>query len=423
MTFLSIFFYDFILKVYYLLILFSSLFNNKAKKWIKGRKNIFSAIQQFTSTVNPQTSKIIWFHCSSLGEFEQGRPLIEKIKEQNHEYKIVLTFFSPSGYEVRKKYSEADAIFYLPLDTKKNAEIFLEFVQPQLAIFVKYEFWYHYLNTLHKKNIPAILISAKFRDYQIFFQWYGKLFKDLLKKFKHIFVQDKNSFDLLHAHKIQNISIANDTRFDRVVEISKIIKPNMIIEKFKQDKNIIIAGSTWEQDERIISNLKITTGNFKIIIAPHEINESRIESIIRSFSESKIIRYSLTNENNVTDKNILIIDNIGMLSSLYQYGKIAFIGGGFGKGIHNILEAAVFGLPIFFGPHYKKFNEAVDLVNLGGAFVAEGNMNYNGKLFSLMQGKEEYTVASAICKKYVQSKTGGTATILNYLNSSIKIFS
>lgn len=422
MNFILLLLYDLALKIYFFAIFIFSFFNDKAKKWVDGRKNIFVTIEKKISEVRTPNSELVWFHCSSLGEFEQGRPLIEKIRSQNPKVKIILTFFSPSGYEVRKNYAIADAVFYLPLDSKENAEKFIGLLKPRLSVFVKYEFWHHYISVLHSKNIPSILVSALFRNNQIFFKWYGMFFKNLLPKFSHIFVQDENSLRLLQSVGVQNTSLANDTRFDRVLDISRQVKPILLIEKFKDGKNIFIAGSTWEKDEDIISNCKLQIANCKLIIAPHEIDEKHLQTIIQKFNKSKIIRYSQANENNVHDKDMLLIDNIGILSSLYQYGKFAYIGGGFGRTIHNIQEPAVFGLPVFFGPHFRKFNEAKELVKTNGAFPIKNADELEEKLFSLIKNESEYQTASEICKKYVLSKSGGTKMILDYLNSS-KIFS
>ena len=364
----------------------AALFGNaKAKLWIEGRKNIFQKVKNKISELNTPNSKLIWFHCASLGEFEQGRPLIESIKALSlgrgvgGEAKIILTFFSPSGYEIRKNYEHANAVFYLPLDTKENAKKFIELIQPSMVFFIKYEFWYHYFMELHKRKIPVYVVSAIFRPDQLFFKWYGGLFRKLLKTVKHFFVQNENSKSLLNSLGINNVTVSGDTRFDRVFDTCQNVKSFPLIEKFKDNKKVLIAGSTWEQDEKLLVELATLSpsplsqgrgvgGEVKLIIAPHEIHESHIQSIIQQLKNLTIVRYSQANEENVKGADVLVIDNIGMLSSLYQYGNIAYIGGGFSKGIHNILEAATFGMPVIFGPNYEKFQEAKELIRLGGAF-------------------------------------------------------
>ena len=402
---LSIYSYLFAIRI-------ASLFNPKAKLWLKGRKSIFEDLRNKIqdSRLKTKDSKLIWFHCASLGEFEQGRPLMEKLKTQNSKLKILLTFFSPSGYEVRKNYSGADWIFYLPIDTPKNAERFIETIKPSSVFFIKYEFWFNYLNELKNQNIPTYLISGIFRKEQHFFKSYGAWFRKQLNAFTHFYVQDESSEKLLHSINCKNTTLSGDTRFDRVFEISKNVKSIPLIETFKQGKNIFIAGSTWLEDEKMVSSLKLE--NSKLIIAPHEIDEAHIQSIIQQFNNLKTIRFSHANSENVKDAEVLIIDNIGMLSSVYQYGAIAFIGGGFGKGIHNILEAATFGLPVIFGPNYQKFTEAKELITSGGAFCINNEKEFQ-KTLSLLNDKSVLQTASYVASSYVKNKTGATEKILN----------
>lgn len=391
--------------------------NAKAKLWADGRKNIFTIIR--TDFEKLSDKKIIWVHCASLGEFEQGRPVIEKIKSNEPSTLIVLTFFSPSGYEVRKNYSGADFIYYLPIDTLSNAKKFITLIKPAAAFFVKYEFWYNYLYVLKSKKISTYLISGIFRENHYFFKWYGKWARQQLSCFTHFYLQNKLSEKLLNTIGYTNTTVAGDTRFDRVFEISKSVKKIPLIEQFKQGKNILIAGSTWLDDERILSTLDFKTLNFGLIIAPHEINEEHIQAIEELFSKSsavRCLRYSKANELNITKATVLIIDNIGMLSSIYQYGTIAYIGGGFGKGIHNILEAATFGLPIIFGPNYQKFSEAVELIKLGGAFTITTNKEFEDNFTSLTY-PEKLSSASAISRGYISSNTGATDKILNSISS------
>ena len=407
--------YNFGIWVYYLGIWVASFFNKKAKLWIDGRKDIFAKIK----SQNLDNQKIIWFHCASLGEFEQGRPLIEKIKNDLPDYKILLTFFSPSGYEIRKNYELADFIFYLPSDTKKNAKKFLEIVQPKMAIFVKYEFWYNYLNQLDQQKIPTYLISSVFRKEQIFFKPYGSFFKKMLFFFDHIFVQNKKSKTILLENGVSHLSVAGDTRVDRVLEIQKNKKSFDKINAFKGTAEILIGGSTWPPDEDILIEWIHAQKDFrwKFIIAPHDISESHIIEIEKKLKVSSI-RFSKANAFNSAASKVMIIDNIGMLSSLYQYGKTAMIGGGFGSGIHNILEPIAFGLPVIFGKKYQKFEEANQLVETGGGFSI-----LNFEQFKMIMEKLEkenfYNNASTKAKNYILDNQGATGRIFNFIFPSL----
>ncbi len=400
------FLYNFFILVYYLSIKIASLFNAKAKLWVLGRKNIFEHLQ---STFKDASSEIIWFHCASLGEFEQARPIIESIRKHETKYKILLTFFSPSGYEIRKNYAQADYIYYLPIDTIGNARKWIEIIKPSKVFFVKYEFWFNYLNELKRKEIPTYLVSGIFRDDHYFFKWYGGWFVKQLSCFTHFYLQDEKSISLLKSKGITNTTLAGDTRFDRVNDIANSIKTFPIVEQFKKNTPVLIMGSSWKEDETVISEINLN--EYKVILAPHEIDESHIQSIIQLFSKRKILRYSQANSDNVSEANMLIIDNIGMLSSLYQYGAIAYIGGGFGKGIHNILEAATFGLPVLFGPNYNKFNEAKELIQLGGGFTFSNTLELE-KTMKLLHDKIILQKASQIAKNYVQGRIGATEIIL-----------
>lgn len=406
--------YTFSIYLYLFAIRIASLFNPKAKLWIVGRKNIFQKLKSEIGNQNSENS-IIWFHCASLGEFEQGRPLMERIKKENPQSKIILTFFSPSGYEIRKNYEFADHIFYLPMDTPSSAQKFIEIVKPKIAIFVKYEFWFNYLNELKKQSIPTYLICGVFREDQYFFKNYGAWFRKQFNSFTHFYLQDEHSKLSLSSIGYANATVTGDTRFDRVFEISKNVKQFDIVKQFVSDKKVLIAGSTWEEDEKIISEYfnsqKLKTNNYKLIIAPHEIDESHIQSIIGLFNPSSVVRYSEATHKDISSADVLIIDNIGMLSSLYQYGTIAFIGGGFGNGIHNILEAATFGLPIVFGPNHDKFIEAKELIHLGGAFTVS-SVNELKKTIDLLSQSDALQTASLTSKRYVSSRIGATEKIL-----------
>jgi 3-deoxy-D-manno-octulosonic-acid transferase len=338
----------------------SSVFNKKARLMIKGQAEAFDIITK--KKIENQT--YVWFHAASLGEFEQGRPVMEALKRKDPTANILLTFFSPSGYEIRKNYSEADIIVYLPFDTQRNAEKLLNIIPVTKAIFIKYEFWPNYLNSLKIRNIPVYSISAIFRQEQIFFKPYGKWYLGQLHNFNHIFVQDEESLKLLQQHNIQQVSVAGDTRFDRVLEIAEQAKQLPLIEKFvAQSDFTLVAGSTWPADEALLIRWMQEHPESKLILVPHEIHESHILSIT-SRTGKLAIRYTEAEEATVHSYRCLILDTMGMLSSVYQYGNLAYVGGGFGVGIHNILEAAVWGIPVIFGPNYLKFREAEELIQL-----------------------------------------------------------
>lgn len=399
--------------IYSLLIKLASPFNVKARQWVNGRKGLWKVMEQQLQG----GEKRVWFHCSSLGEFEQGRPLMEEFRARHPEYKIVLTFFSPSGYEIRKNYNGADYIFYLPADTKRNAVRFVSLIQPEWAIFIKYEFWLNYLKTLKKQQIRIYLASANFRSNQLFFKWYGSWYRKFLGYFTHIFVQNVQSQDLLRSINMTHVSIAGDTRFDRVAAIAQKSKDLPLVEKFKEGKLTLIAGSSWGKDEEIlVKYINEAPEDIKFIIAPHELHEENIKRLINSVRR-KSICYSQASGENVAGNGLLIIDNIGMLSSLYKYGNIGYIGGGFGKGIHNILEAATFGLPVLFGPNYHKFQEALDLIKEGGAFPVEDYGQLKNKLDEWVNNRELLNQAGRIAKDFVAGSCGATDKILNLVTS------
>ena len=397
---------------YTLSIRIASLFNNKAKLWLNGRKNIFKQLESiFKNEKNP----VIWFHCASLGEFEQGRPIIEKIKDKHPHYKILITFFSPSGFEIRKNYALADYVFYLPVDTASNAKKFIEIVQPQMAFFIKYEFWYHYLNTLNTKQIPTYLISALFRKNQIFFKPYGGFYRKILKYYDYIFVQNDDSMELLIKLGLKNICVSGDTRYDRVSEIAAQAKSLELIEIFKGKNNLIVVGSSWQAEEQLIASYIKQKGlTHKFIFAPHNISENHLLQLERLFSKYKCIRYSKTDKENIAEFDILIIDNIGLLSSLYKYADIAIIGGAFGSGLHNILEAVVYGCPVVFGPKYYRFPEAVDLLNVGGACSVRNTKELINKL-NFLSSPDNKEILYKTCKDFVSSRKGATEKILNFI--------
>ncbi len=406
-----IFFYNIFLIIYKTAISIAARWNSKAKKWIDGRKNWQ---QQFASSWKTQPDDfVVWVHCASLGEFEQGRPVIEKIKSQTSKVKILLTFFSPSGYEIRKNYNGADYVMYLPLDSETNAKTFLDIAQPKLAVFVKYEFWHYYLQELHHRNTESILISGIFRPSQPFFKWWGSFHSNMLQNFSQLFVQNKSSKELLDKIGLSaKTIIAGDTRFDRVIIAANEWKPVEYIEQFCNNQFVIVAGSTWPDDEKILSEyINDHWNNQKLIIAPHEIKEENIKRLKELFPNAVLFSDASANESSLQNFSTLIINNIGYLSRLYKYGNICFVGGGFNSsGHHNILEAAVFNKPVITGPNYRKFKESVDLKKEGGSFCAENATQLN-EVITSMNVEEAGTIAG----NYVQQNGGATATILNWL--------
>jgi 3-deoxy-D-manno-octulosonic-acid transferase len=403
--------YNIFVQVYTGLIRLASIYNPKARQWISGRKDIFRTI----SANIDKTQKYIWFHTASLGEFEQGRPVIEALRQKYPEYKIILTFFSPSGYEIRKNYEGADHIFYLPADTRRNANQFLELVTPAMVFIVKYEFWFNYIDAIFKKNIPLYFFSVKFRPKQYFFAWYGGWFRKNLLKINRIFVQDKPSLLLLQSTGYMNGSISGDTRFDRVLTVASQKKAFPLVAAFAENSKVLIAGSTWPPDENMLMYLiNNNSGNVKYIIAPHEIHTERIRTFQAGISV-KSIRFSEATAENISDACVLIIDNIGILLHLYQYADFSYIGGGFGKNVHNILEAATFGVPVVFGPNYHKFQEIIDLIALGGAFPVKDYETFEKALLKLQNDDAFRGECSEICRNFVKDSAGATEIILKYL--------
>jgi len=406
-------FYNFGINIYTFLVLIASIFNKKAKLWIKGRKKIFSKLKNYDFS----KSKNIWFHVSSLGEFEQARPLIEKIKKQYPKYKIILTFFSPSGYEIRKTYNFADYISYLPSDTIRNSKKFITKINPKLVFFVKYDFWFNYLNQLHNKKIPTFLISGIFRKNQIFFKKIGKPYQKVLKFFDILFVQNQESIDLLKSINLSNAIITGDTRFDRVIEIAENSINIEIAEKFVMDKKCLIAGSTWLADEKILCEfINDCNNDFKFIIAPHQIEENHILELLLLLKKPTV-RFSKANFDKITEYQVLIIDNIGMLSSIYKYGHVAYIGGGFGSGIHNILEASVYGIPVIFGPNFKKFNEAVEMINIKTAFSINFIEEFNQIAKPLLMDNFFRKNTAEKAKEFVYKNKGSSEKIMKKIEN------
>ncbi|MBA3646941.1 MAG: 3-deoxy-D-manno-octulosonic acid transferase [Chitinophagales bacterium] len=390
-------------------ILIASSWNKKAKQWVQGRKNQGKII---TSLLNKDENRV-WFHCASAGEFEQGRPVIEAYRKQFPLHKIILTFFSPSGYELFKNYKGADYIFYLPVDTPQRAKQFVLLLQPQLALFIKYEYWFNILYQLSAQKIPLLLVSGVFRKEHFFFKWYGRPFREILSCFNKIFVQDENSFLLLNEFGIANAEISGDTRLDRVWKIAESPVRIPMIEKFKGHEKVFVAGSTWEEDETILFPLIGNDEFWKWIIAPHEINYHHLRELKNRWGE-KVIFFSEATDENINHKDFLIVDKIGLLSSVYQYANLAYVGGGFGKGIHNILEAAVYGIPVLFGPQYHKFTEAKELLLQGEVRSVQNDMEMNN---AFTYYKQEKNAIKAISNKnYIAANKGATTKIMNYIS-------
>jgi 3-deoxy-D-manno-octulosonic-acid transferase len=480
-----LFIYNIFLFLYGIGIRITSLWNPKARLWLKGRKNIWEDLQSVIGparrkqSVSPQSgskgamqntesgtrktavkvpkrgtptqetagqeevppnssltvdhSPLAWMHCSSLGEFEQGRPVLEAIRQQYPNTRILLTFFSPSGYEVRKNSSGADYVMYLPMDSKANVRKFLNLVQPDLAIWIKYEYWFYYLTELKKRHIPLILVSGIFRKDQPFFKWYGRLHWYMLESFNHLFVQTKNSKQLLGTIGFtNNVTISGDTRFDRVVQIAEQFKPIDPIEYFCGDNTVIVAGSTWPEDEEELDHYANTHPEIKFIIAPHEINEEHLKEIEQLFKHS--VRFSKLVvpgsspvpvprnrplESEKPKPNTLIIDNIGMLSKLYKYATITYVGGGFGDdGVHNVLEAAVYGKPVVIGPVYEKYVEAVALEAAGGLLVINTALELEETFNELLTDTNAYQTSCEAARNYVYNNKGATEKIMQFIQEN-----
>jgi 3-deoxy-D-manno-octulosonic-acid transferase len=402
--------YTLALRLYALLIRVAARWNPKARQFVAGRRDLLPRI---AAQLAGNTAPVAWFHAASLGEFEQARPVIEGFRVRHPHFKIVLTFFSPSGYEVRKNYPGADHVFYLPEDSARHARAFVAAVRPAVAFFAKYEFWHYYLRELNHQNVPAVSFSAIFRPGQLFFRPYGGFFRRILGRFAHLYVQNEASAQLLRGVGITRVTVAGDTRFDRVRTVAAQKKDIPLAAAFKAGQPLLVIGSSWAQDMAVVTPfLNAFAGPLKVIIAPHELHEDEMAGLERDLHR-KTIRYSRATEATAAAHDVLLIDNIGMLSSLYAYGDFAYVGGGFGKGIHNILEAATFGLPVFFGPRHGKFQEAVDLVRLGGAFGISSPEELQAAFTPLYTDEGRYRHAARTARQYVQDHTGATETILD----------
>ena len=386
-----------------------SIFNEKVRKMWRGERN---AIRTIKEKLDPN-AQYVWFHAASLGEFEQGRPLMEQLRREHPEYKILLTFFSPSGYEVRKNYEGADIICYLPLDTILNARRFLRTIRPVMAFFIKYEFWYNYLHILRHRGVPVYSVSSIFRPGQVFFRWYGQQYSRVLKCFTHFFVQNEVSRELLSTIGIENVTVVGDTRFDRVLQIKEAAKQLPIVEQFKGDSKCFIAGSSWQPDEEIFIPWLNEHPDWKVVIAPHVIGEDHLQQIEKMLAGRKVVRYTEATEAHVKDAEVLIVNCFGLLSSIYHYADVTYVGGGFGVGIHNTLEAAVWDVPVFFGPNNLRFQEAQGLKACGGGLEIGNADDFR----RYMQGFEEHPeLMKELGEKsgaYVASLSGATQKILS----------
>ncbi len=402
------FLYNIGIALYARVVAFVALWNKKAKQFAEGRKNIFERMAQAISA----DDRVVWMHVASLGEFEQGRPILEEIRSKYPDRKILLTFFSPSGYEIRKNYAGADYIFYLPVDTPSNVKRFLDIAHPELAVFVKYEFWVNYLNELKRRGVRSYLVSAIFRRNSVFFRTYGTMWREALDAFEQMFVQNEESRELLHSIGFDNAIVAGDTRFDRVASIAKAAKPVEMVAAFKGESDLFVAGSTWGPDEDILLPLINANPNIRFVIAPHEMEEARINKILQS-ARGGAKRYTECDaQTDFSATQVLVLDTIGILSSVYGYAKWSYIGGGFGVGIHNTLEAATFGLPIAFGPKYEKFKEARDMVALGAATSVTSAEELDAWFATLRDDEAYLSKVSATAKDYTAKNQGATALFM-----------
>ena len=392
------------------------LFVEQARRWVLGRRDIFARLEEAFRGLDRSKHPVVWFHVSSLGEFEQGRPVMEELKVRRPATKILLTFFSPSGYEVRKDYAGADYIFYLPLDTPSNANRFLEIVQPETAFFVKYDYWFNFMDALHRRGIPLYVVAALFRPGQYFFKPWAGWFRRRLARVSCFFVQNEKSGELLSSAGITGWRLAGDTRFDRVAAIATKGERLPLIEEFAGDRPLFVAGSSWPPDEEIFFPM-IRSGGFrmKFIIAPHDASPERVADIRRRLGVPSVTLSELTAGHSSAPTDVLIIDSVGILSKIYRYATVAFIGGGFGKSIHNIQEPVTFGVPVFFGPNFRSFPEAVDLVGLGGAFPVDSSAEFVEQVGLIMTDSVLHRKISDTCRGYVAANSGATGVILDYL--------
>lgn len=399
--------YNLVIYIYLFGVKLAALFSSKPAKMVKGHREVFDILRDKID----RNARYIWFHAASLGEFEQGRPLIERIRKEYPEYRILQTFFSPSGYEVRKNYQGADIVCYLPFDTPRNVRRFIEMVNPCMVFFIKYEFWQNYLNTLYKKGIPVYSVSSIFRPNQIFFRWYGKDYRKVLKTFSHLFVQNEVSEKLLASIGVTDVTIVGDTRFDRVLDICTVAKDLPLVKAFKGNSKTFVAGSSWGPDEDIFIRYFNEHLEMKLVIAPHVVSDSHLKEIMEKVKRP-CVRYTEATEENVSKADCLIIDCYGLLSSIYRYGDISYIGGGFGVGIHNVLEAAVYGIPVIFGPNNKKFREAQHLLEKKGGFEINDYEEFKSLMDRFQTDNSYLQQAGNATGDYVKNNSGALEKIM-----------
>jgi len=410
-------FYNIFIYGYTFLIRVAAPFNKQAGQWLAGRKDIFLHMEKALGN----HKDIVWFHCASLGEFEQGRPVMEAFKRTFPEYKILLTFFSPSGYELRKNYAVADYIFYLPMDKPGNARRFVQLFKPKLAVFIKYEYWYNYIKVLSQNKIPLFFVSAIFRKNQYFFRFGAKWFRNQLQKVTWFQVQDEASSQLLNNIHIFHNTVGGDTRFDRVMEVAMEEVSLPVIEKFSRETDLLVCGSTWPPDENILKDYLLHNKTVKIVLAPHRIEPEHIAEIKNKFKDFYPLLYSEATENIPENVRVLVIDSMGLLSHLYRYGKIAYVGGGFGAGIHNLPEAAVYGLPVLFGPKHQNFREALNLLQNGGGYTISNKESFQQTADMLLQYPEKYRAASLAAAGYVRQQAGATFTVIEKIKEYLVV--
>lgn len=399
--------YNLVIYIYLFGVKLAALFSSKPAKMVKGHREVFDILRDKID----RNARYIWFHAASLGEFEQGRPLIERIRKEHPEYRILQTFFSPSGYEVRKNYQGADIVCYLPFDTPRNVRRFIEMVNPCMVFFIKYEFWQNYLNTLYKKGIPVYSVSSIFRQNQIFFRWYGKDYRKVLKTFSHLFVQNEVSEKLLASIGVTDVTIVGDTRFDRVLDICTVAKDLPLVKAFKGNSKTFVAGSSWGPDEDIFIRYFNEHPEMKLVIAPHVVSDSHLKEIMEKVKRP-CVRYTEATVENVSKADCLIIDCYGLLSSIYRYGEISYIGGGFGVGIHNVLEAAVYGIPVIFGPNNKKFREAQHLLEKKGGFEINDYEEFKSLMDRFLTDNSYLQQAGNAAGDYVKNNSGALEKIM-----------
>ncbi|MCG2461544.1 3-deoxy-D-manno-octulosonic acid transferase [Flavobacteriaceae bacterium F89] len=405
--------YDLVVHTARIFLNLASFFDAKLRLFVNGRKGTFAILEANVS----KSDQVIWIHTASLGEFEQGLPIMEAIRSRYPSYKILVTFFSPSGYEVKKRTPVADLVTYLPLDSAKNAKRFLKLTHPKLAIFVKYEIWPNYLRTLNNGQIPTLLISALFKNKQIYFKWYGNFMRKSLGGFSHFFVQDKNSEVLLNSIGHTNVSVSGDTRFDRVSQILERDNTLGFMSSFKGNQDCFVAGSTWPEDESVlVPYINSSNKNIKYVLAPHNIKEKHIDNLVSSLNK-KAILYSQIGDLDISNYEVLIVDTIGLLTKIYSYADIAYVGGGFATGLHNTLEPAVFGIPVVIGPHYQDFKEAQDLVSLQGILPILNANSLKDTLNRLLDHPEYARNTGDICKRYIARKKGATNEVVSHIDN------